>query len=274
MKWRWALINVLPGLRCGKEMCQDDMHHSLVSSLHVFTRTKHACKLRYTNTFTLLPAPPRRAWSVSGSCPASSSVSADWGSLTGDDTNSTLHRLGLHVWAISSCRPRGLRMQPRARRKKADDPDSQSTPGSGWCPRWLRKKGLLRCLNLKTATRWWTPELCSKWDSNESLFLISFNTKGHWCYRMRCTIILLAVKLTSHLFFFVKLSGLFNPFSPIFSNFIYLHQFFCSSSLSDIEPGAFALPKSDKQSMSHSNVSAAAISGLVHMTSKFPRIHS
>lgn len=135
------------GKRCVKLICSTPL-----SPLSVFSHVQsiHANTDTPTHLHTWLsPAPPRRAWSVSGSCLASSSVSADWGSLTGDDTTSTLHRLGLHVWAISSRRLRGLRMQPRARRKKAEDPDSRSTPVSGWCPRWLRKKGLRRCLNLK-----------------------------------------------------------------------------------------------------------------------------
>ena len=42
----------------------------------------------------------------------------------GDNTDSALLLLGLHVWAISSHRLRVLWMQPRAKREKAEDPDS------------------------------------------------------------------------------------------------------------------------------------------------------
>ncbi len=107
--------------------------------------------------------------------------------------------------------PPGLRMQPGARRKKAEDPDSylllaldHVLSGSGKSPPEVFKS----VRPLKTTTWSWTPELCLKGDSKELLFLIRFNTKGHWCFRMLCIVMLLAVQLTQHLFCWTNVESL------------------------------------------------------------------
>lgn len=86
-------------------------------------------------------------------------------------------------------------------------------------------------LRLKTTTSSWTPELCLKQDSKGSLFLIKFNTKGHWCFRMLCIVMLLAVQLILHLFCWTNgeslyLWWLFNLYFPIFFKTVLNLDFF------------------------------------------------
>lgn len=193
---------------------QVELCHSLVSFLHVRTCSlliilhsntrRHACTPRQTPTYLHVQ--------VCVACSTQQSVISVW--LL--SCILLLCLCWLAAWLRKSYRrrhqqhfaltwpvclgyfqtPPGLRMQPRARRKKAG-PWLASTRGSGSCPQWLRKKSSPEVFKsaqpLKTTTLSWTPELCLNWDSKGSLFLIKFNTKGYWCCRILGIVMLLTV---------------------------------------------------------------------------------
>lgn len=105
--------------------------------------------------------------------------------------------------------PPGFRMQSKARRKKAEDPDFYSTSSALWLvssmtPEKTPPEVSKTVPSLKITTWRWTPGHCLNRDSKGLLCLIIFDTKGHWFYRILGIVMVLTVQLTQHLFGYLQ----------------------------------------------------------------------